>query len=98
MSLFTRISVLTLLSIILSSLAAPGNLVSRQAPSGRFDTGYSALPEIEGSTLHQNWEMKGATFVSANVPSTSGSNDLANEMPCSLCTSVLLLPNLIHLP
>jgi len=67
MSLCTRLSALTLLSITLSSLAAPGSLVSRQAPSGSFDTGYSALPEIEGSTLHQNWEMKGATFVSTNI-------------------------------
>lgn len=64
MSVLTRLSVLTFLSIALSSLAAP-NILSRQAPAGgNNDVGWAALPELEGSILHKDWEMLGATFVS----------------------------------
>jgi len=60
MFLFSRLSVLTLLSSGLSSFAAP-SLVSRQG--GSEQTGWTDLPAVEGATVYKDWDMLGATFV-----------------------------------
>ena len=68
MSAFTSswLSTLAVLSIALCAFAAP-NISARQQPGGSQYTGWLSLPAVSGATVHKDWPMKGATFVSVSL-------------------------------
>jgi len=66
MSAFILFSIFSILSY---TFAAPSSSLSaRQNPGGSVESGWTGLPQIAGSTLHRDWPMKGATFVSTISP------------------------------